>query len=265
MSIQKYIIYQPGFGGNLLGRLFSLDNSVTPFVSYKNLDRLASYSFGHANDFDHWRKFHQACIAETDKVNANDTTEYGITLNLSHPYQFIRNYVNIKINPCDVYMAELSYDIFPNYWIMGTKERWNHFPVLFPGEFNDEVALRSQYNPTMISMDKFLDESLWEGEYIRVSELMGVPVCIENARIIFDSWYKIRVKPLKETFNTLTESRKTEYHQVRVIMENTQYDKKLIYNNTIWTQLAEIDVAYKLCPDDIQKKVTSLGYKGVRC
>lgn len=201
MSSNILIIYQPGFGGLFLKFLFSLDPCTSPKLSITDdvYKRLELYDFGNAKKYNHYSKFHKTCDRVTDLLPIN-TTAYKFNIECTHAYK--SRYIT-KMKVSDLYVVNLSYNDFPNYWLVSTKERLGNFPVLREGEFEDEAYLRARYTPKEINIDCFLDPLHWENEYIRVSTMMGIPLQLDAARKLYQSWYDVRVLPLINDFKTV--------------------------------------------------------------
>ena len=134
-------------------------------------------------------------------------------------------------------------------------------PEIIEREFEKEVVLRKSLRPNEISMDAFLDISTWEKEYSRVNNLMGLPLHLEDARQLYQSWYNIRVYPLLKDFNLLSNEEKSKYFEVRVDHEKNnqiQYNNWQIFYKSIrgvdWPDACQEEDFYKL-PDWIQKEI----------
>ena len=67
-------------------------------------------------------------------------------------------------------------------------------------EANDSLRHRL-YRQTL---NKFLDKTTWEEEYLRLCSEMGLPPHLDHAKILYESWYDIRVAKYVESFDTLT-------------------------------------------------------------
>jgi len=198
-----HIEYQPGFGGNFLTLLMSLDPITVPYIHRTNdvFERLKFYNFNNSKKFDHWAQFHRNYHGSyfIDKSNPQ------ILITRSH-----WGYTDFAD-----YAVDLSYDDFPNYWLISTRERWRQFPVLMPGDFDIEINKRSLLSYKNISLDSFLYRDFWKDEYLRICNLMNLPVQMKAAEILYNSWYQIRVAPLAEDFKKLSISEKLSYYHKR--------------------------------------------------
>ncbi len=205
-SIMKTIniIYQPGYGGHFLKYLFSLDSTTSPQGEADSNNRLTNYNFNNALKFKNWYEYH---ISHSYDAVVRD---YPVTVTCEHPKEFVNNSNSVN------YIVDLSYADFSSYWLVSTKQRWNYFPSLRVGEFEQEQQIRKEFNFQSISMDAFLDPNQWDIEYRRVSKSMGIPVQIDQARELYWSWYNLRVRPLKEDFNQLAKQQHSEYQRKRL-------------------------------------------------
>jgi len=204
------IVYQPGFGGHFLTLLFSLDPSVSPhIIDTDDINkRLEYYNFNHHKKFESWGKFH-SYHGRAIRRNSDQTC-----ITYVHPHEFV------YAPDVSYFIVDLSYDSFSNYWLMGTKENWGGFPSLRIGEFEREQMIKETYNMCSISIDLFLDQSQWKTEYIKISELMSVPIHLEQAEVLYNSWYQVRVLPLKNDFYQLSHAQQHSYLEKRKQLEN---------------------------------------------
>jgi hypothetical protein len=202
---QIQIIYQPGYAGSFLAYLFSLDPSVASYmVNTNDVNlRLKYYNFNNTKKFTDWAAWHK------HNRNLHYTFFRQTSVERIHPFEF--KY------PLDTsfYIVNLSYSDFANYWLISTKQRWNGYPHLRQGEIKLEKEIRKTLNPEPISIDLFFNNDTWEDEYKRVNDLMGLPLQLDAAKILYQSWYDIRVKPLKTYFENLTEDQRVKFNLLR--------------------------------------------------
>jgi hypothetical protein len=210
------IIYQPGFAGHFLQYLLTLDSSTlwvkpTSVQLEDSLEnRLNFYLFDNTRQYDHWASFHQSRRASVNNL----PNPRGLTkINSVHPLAFDKVIDNTKW-----LIVNLSYADFNNYWLIETKKNWNNFPVLRNGEFEKEMMLRKKIL-LEISLDKFLAPETWAEEYQRISNLINLPVLIDAATKLYNSWYTIRVLPYIKKFKTLTDDQKMMYRIARHRLE----------------------------------------------
>ena len=217
------IIYQPGYAGHLLEYLFSLDQSTVPNGSNNDVtSRLDSYSFSHATKFSNWETFHHNYSISKEKDLKNIPQGYQHLVYSIHPTEFSRSAtiekLKLSINTA-LYMVKLTRNDFNDYWLMKTKEYWNGYPYLRSEEIIIEEDILTTYNPIIISMDALLDINIWQDEYIKINSLMGLPEQLEAARELYQSWYDLRVTPLRKEFDSLTQEQIKSYSVKRDKME----------------------------------------------
>ena len=210
MSLNKdiTIVYQPGFGGNFLTYLFSLDPITVPHaIDTDNVDiRLEHYNFSKTKNFDSWMHYHAECSGIYYRSKEKNDQ---LLIECVHPNDFVHSFDKIY------YIANLSYNDFANYWLVATKKKWGDFPELRLGEFEKELEIRKKYNPLEINVDSFLDLKKWEDEYIRVSDSMKIPLQLKSARLLYQSWYNIRVEPLLDEFKKISTEEKNNFFLIR--------------------------------------------------
>jgi len=206
---QIKIIYLPGFGGNMLTYLFSLDPITVPhIVETDNVDsRANNYDFNNTRKYSSWNHFHH----HTENLQFISTSKQKqVLITRVHPIEFA---------PADdtaYFIANLSYSDFANYWLVKTKQQWGGFPKLRPGEFERETSIRAAHNPVGISIDCFLNPLLWQDEYIRISHLMNLPLQLDAAKRIYYSWYGIRVAQLQRSYSVLPAEERPKYLAARL-------------------------------------------------
>ena len=217
------IIYQPGYAGNFLQNLFSIDPSTVPHTEQDTTDRLSVYSFDNAKLFASLSEFHSEhinkhnikfCTADFEQLS----TKYQTLTYSVHPVEYFKSH-NLRSNAVTFYLSELSYSDFANFWLIKTKQ--NNFPVLRPQEIVKEEYIRKNYNPISISIDAFLDSTKWQEEYLKINESMGLLPQLTIATELYQSWYNYRVATIKKEFNELTQQQIESYNQQRFAEELT--------------------------------------------
>jgi hypothetical protein len=233
------IIYQPGYGGNLLGYLFSLNPTTKSLLSINNpgIDRSELYSFNHSKKFVDWPDFH------TNYSDMNrETTDFSQDTNqqlviVLHPTEY-QQYRHMYLDNMNVifYIAALARCAFSDYWLMKSKENWNGYPFLRRQEIVQEEYINNTYNPMTISIDLFLDPLTWQDEYLRINKLMNLIPDLTVATKLYQDWYKLRVAPLRKEFDILSTA------QINIYSE--QRDKMEAYSRTwheiVWSKESEI-------------------------
>lgn len=206
---QIKIIYLPGFGGNMLTYLFSLDPITVPHIVETNdVDsRAKNYDFNNTRNYPTWNHFHHY----TQDLQFISTEQKQVLITRVHPHEFV------PVADAAYFIVNLSYSDFANYWLVKTNQQWGGFPRLRPGEFEKETLIREAHNPVGISMDCFLNPLLWQDEYIRVSHLMNLPLQLDAAKRVYYSWYGIRVAQLQRSFSVLSAEEKSSYLAARLV------------------------------------------------
>lgn len=204
------IIYQPGYGGNLLLRLFSLDPVTFSIATANNpnVERFDLYSFNHSKKFSHWQHFHfNHCDSGIISPISNSIRfDNQVLVLVTHPAEHEKGELVewiSTLNPIR-YLATLLRSEFSDYWLMRTQEKWGGFPSLRKQEIVQEELIRNTYNPVTISIDSILNLHTWQDEYLRINKLMNLTPNLAVATTIYQEWYDLRVAPLKEEFNTLS-------------------------------------------------------------
>lgn len=254
-------MYQPGYAGNFLKFLFSLDPSTAPYLKHyttQQLDpqqRLTHYSFENAKKFDHWQKFHHS---QDDSLIDQYHGQYPTIVKAVHPVEFQPPEVY------DLYQAELDYDEFSSFWLTKTKELWCGFPMLRTGEKQIEDQIKRQYSPEIININNFLNPMTWQHEYEKICDSMCLPTQIDTATQLYQSWYNLRVHPLKQLFDQLTSEQKQNSIRIRKLHETQGQPSPWQYvydriRDSSWPDCNSEKDFYKL-PDSIQSElINSLG------
>jgi hypothetical protein len=214
---QIEIIYQPGYGGNFLTYLFSLDPSTVPYWvdSDDVAERLRAYDFGNTEKYTDWKAFHEYGQKKFPRDH-HDTM-----VSCRHAQKYIEDTDKFKPEPHKTYyQVDLSYSDWANYWLISSKKRLGQkrladFPPIWQGEILEEKRIKLEYAFPIISIDCFLDLTQWENEYQRVNELMGLPLQLASARQYYQSWYCRRVETLRNDFAKLTSEQKNRYQVQR--------------------------------------------------
>tara|TARA_R110000822_G_scaffold60143_1_gene149943 strand:+ start:37 stop:864 length:828 start_codon:yes stop_codon:yes gene_type:complete len=265
------ILYQPGFGGNFLSNLFSLDLSTVPYCNphhtypitindrlelYKSVqledDRLKVKPFI-SREFDYHASWHSKI--RLVKKFKNQVHRVESTHIIAEPLLITTNN--------KYFIAELSYNNFSNFWLVYSKQQWGGFPALTVDMIEHEIKIKTTLPHSLINIDAFLNVDTWEYEYKRVNELMGLPDYLDLAYILYKAWYDNRVAPLKDKFKLITNHDK--YLTLRCWAEtNGEIHWRRFYNEvrtgSTWPPCDYEEDFYKL-PSYIQKDLVNLhGY-----
>ena len=213
------IIYQPGFAGHFLSYLLTLDSS-TLFLKPLSVqledtpeNRLKFYSFNNTSQYDHWHKFHAARNVNTVLPNPKGLK----SITSMHPLGF-----DPLVEYNKLFIVNLTYNDFNNFWLNETKKNWFNFPILRKYEFEREISLRKEYPLIEISLDKFLNPTTWIEEYQKISNLLNLPILLDLATELYNSWYTVRVLPYVDQFTALTDDQKIMHRTARLALEENK-------------------------------------------
>ena len=224
------IIYQPGFAGHFLETLLSIDTSTT-FLKPASViiddtvsNRLEYYSFDNSYDYTSWRQFHheRQLFISNCLVSHNNSNRYKCIHGV-HPIEYV-NLIKPSLN-CEyrLFIVDLSYNYFNDFWLLESRRKFNNFPILRVDEQKiNQSIIDNEPITSNICLDKFLNPDTWINEYLRLCELFNVESNVHNATSLYQSWYDIRVAPIQEDFNELTEEEKETYSQYRKLVENNK-------------------------------------------
>ena len=202
MKTLNLIVYKPGYGGNFITFLLSLDSSTKPYVPKNTTltndsERMIFYSYKNINHrYGMWRNHHNAFffenIEERFQSFLNDPiyNTYTISIHPTHFYDYnfkesLARQHNLKIN---YIVINLSSNL--EYLIDNFKKQNNNFPNLGwnENELNDSYI--QSYNPYVIQFDNFMfgrDQFL--EEYTKMNTFLNLPMHTENALKLYDDWY----------------------------------------------------------------------------
>lgn len=251
------IIYLPGYGGNFLEALLSLDPSTKPCRALDDLpDTPENRVYCYINrpqdtDLRHWG----------DLISKDSQLVYPKNVRCMHPGEFSFASHDKK----DLIVAELSWGNFSNYWLMKTKENLKFsLARLRDGDIDIQTRIKKKYDPIIISVDAFLDPLTWMDEYVRISDLLELnwyPV----AERLYQSWFDLRVAGLKQAFESA--DRKTLVSVCRARLLENVYgppsDWNLFYENIrdpSWPN-CKTEADFHKLPSKIKKEmIDTFGY-----
>jgi len=210
------LIYLPGFGGNFLESVFSLDPTTTPWsqIDYANdnptnrVECYLSLLHGHKK-INHWLDLQQKTTSAP-----NDRFETTITSIHPHPFSFE---IDAQENINQRFLVELKWDDFSNYWLMATKENLDfQLARQAPKEEKRIRLIKKKFELESISLNAFLNYNSWTDEYVKTSHKMGIKSYPDQAVKLYQAWYQLRVEPLKNTFGSLTKQNISDYRAKRL-------------------------------------------------
>jgi hypothetical protein len=201
------IVYNPGYAGNFLLRLFSLGEEVVPQLPvnllvennsrvYSSDDRLDLYSFSTIrSQYVNWQKFHRDWIdfSHYEKLNCILHRDHKHVVFAMHvPELEMHNPVLQSIQNIKYFYVDLDLEKYSS-WLNSAQQDLNFkyrideylkYNLLLDNSTSDQrISLTAMLN----SKDEFLQE------YRRVCALMGITTSEESASVLYDGWYDTRV------------------------------------------------------------------------
>jgi hypothetical protein len=201
------IVYNPGYAGNFLSRLFSLNLSVCPQVKLgwieNNIDifnknRSDLYSFNEAkNKYENWQLFHRdwADLYQYKLIEKYfEGKQYSSIIFSCHEPEFQIHKELIDSIENKVILGVKLEDQTNLSWVKLAQRDLN-FKYRFEEENFYSLFLNSLDNEYLIDLDLMLNsENDFLHEYQRISKLLGLPVDNDTALKFYKEWYTIRVK-----------------------------------------------------------------------
>jgi len=198
------IIYNPGYAGNFLTRVFSLgDEVVTHFPKQTllsnivNMDKKISlYSFSQVNNnYLNWQKFHRAWPDFYDyelfKLKFKETNCTHIVFSMHEP-EFNKHLIKLQsIKNIEFLFVDLNLEKYEN-WINKSKQYLN-FKYRLDEELNYFELSKKITNK--INLSKIIEsEEGFLSEYQRICSIVGIQEYIPEATILYKDWYSVRVQ-----------------------------------------------------------------------
>lgn len=212
MSLKKItIVYLPGYAGNFLEALFSLDPATAPLweIDNKNdtpLTRVTSYLKFRQN-----KKIVHMHDSESKKV-PDDLTNYRYIFKSTHPAEF-----NFQNFPDQVLLVDLDWSDFSNYWLMESKKSFDYqLARLRANEPRQNLQVKKHFNTKIISLNQFLDRQQWKKEYEKINSLLGLPDHPEAADKLYSFWYDLRVQDYVRKFDQVPPEQYSVYCRQRL-------------------------------------------------
>lgn len=203
-----FIIYNPGYAGNFLQRVFSLSKETVPvmdksFLSEPKLnssieERLELYSFKNVRStFLNWQKFHRNTLDFYDykiieEINNHNTFSHIIFS--MHLPEFLNCKDQIdEIENNDFYYVDLDLSKYQK-WIDASMSDLNFFYRLDERYSYNNIETVVP-NVKSINLTAMLDSQQgFVDEYISVSKKMNLSVDTESAILLYKEWYQTRVE-----------------------------------------------------------------------
>ena len=204
-----FIVYNPGYAGNFLIRLFSLDTAVVPqttlelintekFFDLSIEERSDFYSFASVrNQYLNWQKFHRTWMDfhhyEQFESRLNNSHTYNTIIFGIHSPEYLRFQKQIEsIKHHRIIFVDLDEDRYEG-WITKSQKNLN-----FKYRLDEKKIYRSlldQCHPqSKINLTAMLESTeSFIHEYLRIAEILNVKVHSNDAVKLYKEWYETRV------------------------------------------------------------------------
>jgi len=197
MKTINLVVYKPGYGGHFIEFLLSLDPSTMPWVRAGSsiqdvlLSRKDHYSFKDiVKTHGHWQKHHIPFRTELSSFTSFVNSNYQIFCVAIHPFEFYRGGFLDLPKQFNVKYLHVSTSPHREHIIDSFKKRNNNFPVLRPGEDEEDQQYRKDFNPFVINFDNFIiGEETFIAEYRRINEYLNLPLHLDDALEMYRDWY----------------------------------------------------------------------------
>lgn len=201
------IVYNPGYAGNFLIRLFSLGEEVVPQLPlnllvennsrvYSTNDRLDLYSFSDIrSQYLNWQKFHRnwTDFSHYEKLKCTLHPGYKHIIFAMHvPELEMHKPVLQSIRNIKYFYVDLDLEKYSD-WINSSQQDLN-FKYRIDEKLKYKCLVDRAAPDQLINLTSMLDSP--EGflqEYCRICAIMGVAPLKEQALILYKEWYTTRV------------------------------------------------------------------------
>ena len=253
------IVYLPGYGGNFLATLFSLDPSTRPLLPIK--DTTQDTPMARANlyiDFLLQKKSPHFGLGEY----SDSKQSYEYRIQSIHPEEF-----NFNEDIHKLFQIDLDWSDFSNYWLIQSKINMDfQLARLRPGEIKKNLQIKKWYQTETISINQFLNVQSWTQEYTRINDLIGLPSHLIAAEMLYTFWYNLRVKDISDTFDNIEFQQLYKYCLQRLKEETTgtKTQWQIFYERVRDPQWPECENEkdFVLLPKSIQNELINVfGYR----
>jgi len=254
------IVYLPGYGGNFLESLFSLDSSTTPLWEINGTDTPLSRVDSYIKLRQHKKIVHLGDY-ELKKVSVN-VSQYRYVVECVHPHEF-----DFRQSPDQIFLVDLDWSDFSNYWLVESKKSFDYQIARFrPDETEKNLQIQETYNTKIIDLNCFLDQSRWKSEYQRINQQLELPNHFDAADRLFAFWYNLRVSKFVNSFNSVPPDQYSLYHHQRLkeAIWGAPDDWQVFYERVRDPQWpdCEQEKDFGLLPEWIQQElITVFGYQ----
>ena len=201
------IVYNPGYAGNFLLRLFSLGEEVVPQLPvnllvendsqvYSPNDRLDLYSFSTIrSQYMNWQKFHRDWIdfSHYEKLNCMLRPDYKHIVFAMHvPELEIHEPVLQSIQNVKYFYVDLDLEKY-NRWISVAQQDL-HFKYRLDEKSKYQYLVECASSDQLINLTAMLESSdKFLQEYRRICTVMNITPVEEQALKLYREWYDTRV------------------------------------------------------------------------
>jgi hypothetical protein len=202
------IVYNPGYAGNFLVRLFSLGTEVMPQIplislndttldSYNTAQRTELYSFSKVrNSYSNWQKFHKKWLdfQHYDNIdNMSFTDNYTHVMFAMHAPE-LELYLNKiqSIEKVNYFYVDLDLEKYGS-WLDSSRQDLN-FKNRVDEDLKYNLLLDNSTLDQRINLTAMLDsKNEFLQEYRRVCAIMNITPMEESAVLLYDGWHDTRV------------------------------------------------------------------------
>ena len=205
--LTNIIVYNPGYAGNFLIRLFSLETDIVPqmpadviqeSIPYYSIDqRLRLYSFSKVREHHlNWQKFHREWTDFQQYENINnllvDCNYTHIMFAMHAPELELYSPVIKTIQNVRYFYVDLDLEKYSN-WIKSAQKDLN-FKYRIDETVKYDLLLKNADPDYKIDLTAMLDsEDDFLKEYRRVCLIMKIIPVDEAALLLYRDWYATRV------------------------------------------------------------------------
>ena len=201
------IVYNPGYGGNFLLRLFSLGEDIVPQLPvnlvvendlqvYSPSDRLKLYSFSTIRSkYMNWQKFHRDWVGfdHYEKLNCTLHSAYKHVVFAMHfPELEIHTPMLQTIQNIKYFYVDLDLKKYGN-WLDSAQHDLN-FKYRIDEKIKYQQSINNARPDQLINLTMMLESSdKFLQEYRRICDVMKINPVEDQALILYQEWYDTRV------------------------------------------------------------------------
>ena len=210
-----FILYNPGYAGNLILRLIALSKEVMPTMKKQTLLDWSSsavrpcadselhnlYTYDTAvNDHKNWLAFHDAWAGIYEHTLYDSLIDLGESYNniayQIHPYEFLKFEDVIEPAPKTIVYVDLDLSVYSK-WIEQASNSiglTNNRGGIGGNEVANSEIIRKKYPHITVSLTNILDSTIsFNKEYLRLCTMLNITPRIADAETLYLNWRKHRV------------------------------------------------------------------------